>query len=319
MNNIALSLTISIIILSFIVIIINCTSSYNIFSQFRKLSEQKIVFYNSKRDNILSILSFIFIDIIWFIILLLWIADLVRIKIKVDDTFYNYLKIRAFKKNFYLFKEENNKESKEKLHNLDNKNKIIKNKKSNNLSNYKFSVNNLIEDNNTNISNIDIKNNNVHDINISNVSNKSNQNNSMLSGSLNDSYQKPVNMIIIGTDEKGFPIYKKQNSFDKTQISNESDSFSNRDKNFNQNNFIQFNDINLNVEDTLNDIENINYEKNHILEKDNDEIPKKVENANENENENENDNNNDYKDHFIPLESGENEKEVENKDNDEQK
>ena len=67
--------------------------------------------------------------------------------------------------------------------------------------------------------------------------------------------------------------------------------------------------------------------KNHILEKENDEI-KKVEKVNENENENENDNENengnnennkDYKEQFMPLENGEIEKEIENKDSDEQK
>ena len=320
MNNIALSLTVFIIIICFIAIIINCYSSYSIFSQFKQLNEQKIVFYNSKKDNIISILSNICIDVVWFLILHLWLADLVRIKIKREDTFYNYLKTKSFKKNFYLFKEEYNKESNEQLQNLGNKNKIKKNMKSTNshTENLKFSANNeLIDDNNTNISNINIKNNSIT-LNISNISNSSNPNHSKASSSLSDSYQKPVNMIIIGTDEKGFPIYAKQNSFDKSQISNESDSFSNRDKKLNFNNFIKFNDITLNGDDNMNDIENTNFEKNHILEKENDEI-KKVEKVNENNNENDNDNNNEYKDHFIPLENGEIEKEIENKDTDEQK
>ena len=250
------------------------------------------------------------------------VGRFIRIKIRREDTFYNYLKTKSFKKNFYLFKEEYNKESNEQLQNLGNKNKIKKNMKSTSspTENLKFSANNeLIDDNNTNISNINIKNNSIT-LNISNISNSSNPNHSKASSSLSDSYQKPVNMIIIGTDEKGFPIYAKQNSFDKSQISNESDSFSNRDKKLNFNNFIKFNDITLNGDDNMNDIENTNFEKNHILEKENDEI-KKVEkvNENENDNENDNDNNNEYKDHFIPLENGEIEKEIENKDTDEQK
>ena len=166
------------------------------------------MFYNSKKDNIISILSNICIDVVWFLILHLWLADLVRIKIKREDTFYNYLKTKSFKKNFYLFKEEYNKESNEQLQNLGNNNKIKKNMKSTSspTENLKFSANNeLIDDNNTNISNINIKNNSIT-LNISNISNSSNPNHSKASSSLSDSYQKPVNMIIIGTDEKGFPI-----------------------------------------------------------------------------------------------------------------
>ena len=109
MNNMALSLTLFIIIICVIVIIINCVSTYNILSQFKQLNNQNIVFYNSKKDNIISIISLFLIDIIWLFILFIWIADLIRIKIKIEDTFYNYLKVKSFKQNFYLFKEEENK------------------------------------------------------------------------------------------------------------------------------------------------------------------------------------------------------------------
>ena len=316
MNNIALALSILIILLSIIAIIINFSSTYNILSQFKKLNEQNIIYYKSKGNNIISIMSIIIIDIEWVLILFIWIADFVRLKIKSEDSFYNYLKIKSFKKNFYLFKEEYNKESNFNLKIKENKTKnttIIKNKIMNLIHHpLKFNANNqLIDENNSNNNNI------MNPNNLNNSSNSSNLSHSKNSSSLSDSYQKPVNMIIIGTDEKGYPIYKKESSFDKSH--NDSISFNEGDKNFNKSNFIKFNDISLNNEDTMNDI-NINFEKNHILEKDSDDInPKVVEKVNENENENENDNNNDYKDHFIPLQSGEIEKEIENKDTEEQK
>ena len=320
MNTIALSLAILIVLISILSILINITSSYNIFSQIKNLNNQKIIFYKSKKDNVLSILSIIAIDLIWVLILFFWFADLIRIKIKIEDTFYNYLKIKSFRKNFYLFKEEYNKESNEQLHNVKINDTNIKKK---DITPLKFSTNiKLIEDNNniSNISNLNI-NNNPNNLNISN---SSNHNHSHASSSLSDSYQKPVNMIIIGTDEKGFPIYEKQNSFDKSQISNESDSFSNRDKKFNHSYYIKFNDISLNAEENIHDIENPNLEKNLILEKeieDNDEIkPKLIEKINPNENENENENeNNDYKENFMPLQNREIDKDSENKDFDEQK
>lgn len=129
-------------------------------------------------------------------------------------------------------------------------------------------------------------------------------------------------MIIIGTDDRGCPIYGHQNSFDKGRKSNDdSDSFSNHEQKFDQSNYIKFNDMSLKIEDNL-DIENNNLEKNLILEKENE--PKVMEKKsekdieNENENDNDNDNNNEYKDHFMPLTSVENDKDMENKDNDEQ-
>lgn len=318
LNTLALSLAISIIILSLIVIIINFTSTFNILSQFKKINEQKIVFYKSKTDNILSIISIIFINLAWHLIFFLWIVDIIRIKIKIEDTFYNYLKIKSFKQKFYLFKDELSKESHKNL----KINKILK-KNKNDLVNtsLKFSTNKkLIEDNN-NATNINDYNNSI---NLS-ISNQSNPGHSYASSSLSDSFQKPVSMIIIGTDENGFPIYDKQNSFDKSQTSNDSESFSNRDRKYNQNNYIKFNKLPLNIiEDNIQDIENTNLEKNHILEeKDNEDndgnkpkIVKKINPTTDNENENEN---NDYKSHFIPLQNGENDKEIGNNNTYEQK
>ena len=313
LNTLALSLAISIIILSLIVIIINFISTYNILSQFKKINEQKIIFYKSKKENILSIISLIFINLIWFFIAFLWIVDLIRIKIKIEDTFYNYLKIKSFKKQFYLFKDELNKES----HGNLKINKIIK-KNKNDLVNksLKFSTNKkLIEDNNNSSHTNDYNNNSIN----LNFTNEGDPGHSYSSSSLSDSFQKPVSMIIIGTDENGFPIYDKQNSFDKSQTSNDSESFSNRDRSYNKNNYIKFNKLSLNIiEDNIQDIENTNLEKNHILEKDNEDNdenkPKMVKNINSNENEN-----NDYKSHFIPLNNEKNEKDIINNNIDEQK
>ena len=314
LNNIAITLAILIILICVISIIINYYSTYNILFQFKKLNEQKIVFNLSKNNNIISIISIIVIDIIWAIILFIWFADFIRIKIRIEDTFYNYLKTKSFKKNFYLFKEEFNKESKENLKREEN-NKNISNKideiKSQSL---KYSANNqLIEDNNnSNITNLNIKENSI----TLNISNLNNTNNSNISSSLSDSFQKPVDMVIIGADEKGNPIYAKQNSFDKSQRSNDSDSFSNKDKKFDQSNYIQFNDITLNNEDTLNEIDNYKIEKKFILEKENEEIKPKIINENEKY---------DYKENFVPLQNFENEKDIDNekdietKDIDEQK
>ena len=313
LNTLALSLAISIIILSLIVIIINFISTYNILSQFKKINEQKIIFYKSKKENILSIISLIFINLIWFFIAFLWIVDLIRIKIKIEDTFYNYLKIKSFKKQFYLFKDELNKES----HGNLKINKIIK-KNKNDLVNksLKFSTNKkLIEDNNNSSHTNDYNNNSIN----LNFTKEGDPGHSYSSSSLSDSFQKPVSMIIIGTDENGFPIYDKQNSFDKSQTSNDSESFSNRDRSYNKNNYIKFNKLSLNIiEDNIQDIENTNLEKNHILEKDNEDNdenkPKMIKNINSNENEN-----NDYKSHFIPLNNEKNEKDIINNNIDEQK
>ena len=316
LNNMALSLAILIVLISIITIIINVSSTYNIFAQFIKLNEKKIIFYKSKTDNILSIISIIIINLIWLLICFLWIIDLIRIKLKINDSLYNYLKINSFRKNAYLFKEEFNKISKEHLQNEENNNGIIKKKNKVNEQS-KFSVNKYFGNNNDNNSNIKENNNSIN----LNINNSINLNKSNASSSLNDSYQKPVNMIIIGTDEKGFPIYEKQASFDRSHVSNDSESFSNRDKKFDESNYIKYNNVTLNglnAEDTIHDIESTNLEKNHILEKENDDNedikPKIVEKINPNENDNENENN-DYKDHFVPLKNSENEKDNDNKEN----
>ena len=287
---------------------INLKNEKNEFKDLNIISSNKKIMKKQKRKII----------IIWITILFLWVADSIRIKYKTDDTFYNFLKIKRHKKNFYLFKEENAKESNSQLQKLENsnKNKIMKtiqNLKKELVFPLKFSANKeLIEDQNSQSINVIIENN-VKNLNISNNSNE--HSHSKNSSVLSDSFQKPENMIIIGTDENGYPIYGHQNSFDKSQKGNDdSDSFSNNEKKFNQSNYIKFNDTTLNVDDTMNDIEN-NLEKNSILEKDIDEIkPKIIEKKNENDNENENENN-DYKEHFMPLQSGENDKEIENQVN----
>jgi hypothetical protein len=319
MNFIALFLTVFIILISFSALILNCIISINILSEIKSLHPQKIIFlnYNSKEKNKLVKISLISTDIIWPIILFLWLAVFVRIKYKTDNTYYNYLKMKSFRKNFHLFNDEIIKESKNQLTKIDNtdsnKNKIIKTKKNIKNELVKFNTNEQLIDEIHNQSNSIIIENNL---NISNTSNNNNSKNS----SLSDSFQKPVNMIIIGTDDRGYPIYGHQNSFDKGRKSNDdSDSFSNHEQKFDENNYIKFNDMSLKLEDNL-DIENNNLEKNLILEKENEPqiMEKKSEKDIEKENENDNDNNNEYKDHFMPLTSVENDKDMENKDNDEQ-
>ena len=319
-NDIAKTLSISIILICVIALILNYFSSYNICYSIKNFDKNQNIISNnnSKKNHFSSIFFIVIIDIIWFFILLLWVADFIRIKIKSDETFYNYLKKKAFKKNLYLFNEDGLKESQNQLNKNPDSNikSKVKNKRNNeDLNSINMKLIKDIKDNNKsngNIRNIDIENNSM-ELNLS----KNDVNNSQASSSLNDSYQKPVNMVIIGTDENGYPIYGHQNSFDKSQVSNDSDSFSYQDNNkkFDQNNYIKYNKE-INAEDTLNDNDNIILEKNLILEKDNDEI-KVVEKRSENELEKENENENDDKyepKNFIPLEKEDNLKENEKND-----
>ena len=319
-NDIAKTLSISIILICVIALILNYFSSYNICYSIKNFDKNQNIISNnnSKKNHFSSIFFIVIIDIIWFFILLLWVADFIRIKIKSDETFYNYLKKKAFKKNLYLFNEDGLKESQNQLNKNPDSNikSKVKNKRNNeDLNSINMKLIKDIKDNNKsndNIRNIDIENNSM-ELNLS----KNDVNNSQASSSLNDSYQKPVNMVIIGTDENGYPIYAHQNSFDKSQVSNDSDSFSYQDNNkkFDQNNYIKYNKE-INAEDTLNDNDNIILEKNLILEKDNDEIrvvEKRSENELEKENENENDDKYEPK-NFIPLEKEDNLKENEKND-----
>ena len=323
-NEIAKTLSMSIILICVIALILNFISSYNICYSIKNFDKNQniISINNSTKNHFSSIFFVIIIDIIWFFILLLWVADFIRIKIKSEETFYNYLKKKSFKKNLYLFNEEGLKESQNQLNkNSDGNNtKIkIKSKRSNeDLNSINVKLIKDIKDNNNksndNIRNTDIENNSI-ELNLS----KNDANISQASSSLNDSYQKPVNMVIIGTDENGYPIYGHQNSFDKSQVSNDSDSFSYQDNNkkLDQNNYIKYNK-DINAEDTLNINDNIILEKNLILEKDNDEIKvveKKTENELEKENENENENDVKYEpNNFIPLDKEDNLKENEKND-----
>ena len=320
-NDIAKTLSISIIFVCVIAMSLNYFSSYNILYSINNYdkNQNKILLDDSKKRHISTISFIIIINTIWLFILLLWIADFIRIKIKSDETFYNYLKKKAFKKNLYLFNDEGLKESHNQLNNLENGNiKVkIKNKRNNDEFN---SINmKLIKDSkdinksNDNIKNADLENNSI-ELNFS--SNLNDVNNSQASSSLNDSYQKPVNMVIIGTDENGYPIYGHQNSFDKSQISNDSDSFSNqdsKDKKLDQSNYIKYNKDVSNPDETINENDNIVLEKKLILEKDVDGIKvveKKTENELEKENENDNDNNYEPK-NFMPLDKEDNLKENE--------
>ena len=320
-NDIAKTLSISIIFVCIVAMILNYFSSYNILYSINNYdkNQNKILLDDSKKRHISTISFIIIINTIWLFILLLWIADFIRIKIKSDETFYNYLKKKAFKKNLYLFNDEGLKESHNHLNNLENGNiKVkIKNKRNNDEFN---SINmKLIKDSkdinksNDNIKNADLENNSI-ELNFS--SNLNDVNNSQASSSLNDSYQKPVNMVIIGTDENGYPIYGHQNSFDKSQISNDSDTFSNldnKDKKLDQSNYIKYNKDVSNPDETINENDNIILEKKLILEKDVDGIKvveKKTENELEKENENDNDNNYEPK-NFMPLDKEDNLKENE--------
>ena len=320
-NDIAKTLSISIIFVCVIAMSLNYFSSYNILYSINNYdkNQNKILLDDSKKRHISTISFIIIINTIWLFILLLWIADFIRIKIKSDETFYNYLKKKAFKKNLYLFNDEGLKESHNQLNNLENGNiKVkIKNKRNNDEFN---SINmKLIKDSkdinksNDNIKNADLENNSI-ELNFS--SNLNDVNSSQASSSLNDSYQKPVNMVIIGTDENGYPIYGHQNSFDKSQISNDSDSFSNqdnKDKKLDQSNYIKYNKDVSNPDETINENDNIVLEKKLILEKDVDGIKvveKKTENELEKENENDNDNNYEPK-NFMPLDKEDNLKENE--------
>ena len=308
----AKTLSISIILVCAIALILNYFASYNILFSIKNYDKnQNMVKINeTKKKHISSISFIIIINVVWLLILLLWIADFIRIKIKSEDTFYNYLKKKAFKKNFYLNK-EGLKESHQQLQNYQNNNPKIKSARNDNDLN---SINvNLIKEKND-LSNISAENNSI-DFNLSINSHQAN--NSMASSSLSDSYQKPVNMVIIGTDEKGYPIYGHQDSFDKSKISNDSDSFSyqDKDKKLDQSNYIKYNDISIKIEEHVNDNENNNFENNRILEKDNEEIKvmeKKTESEIDKENFDENENNYD-KNNFMPLEKDENTKEVEEK------
>ena len=320
-NDIAKTLSISIIFVCIVAMILNYFSSYNILYSINTYdkNQNKILLNDSKKRHLSTISFIIIINTIWLFILLLWIADFIRIKIKSDETFYNYLKKKAFKKNLYLFNDEGLKESHNHLNNLENGNiKVkIKNKRNNdefNSINMKLIKENKdINKSNDNIKNADLENNSI-ELNFS--SNLNDVNNSQASSSLNDSYQKPVNMVIIGTDENGYPIYGHQNSFDKSQISNDSDTFSNldnKDKKLDQSNYIKYNKDVSNPDETINENDNIILEKKLILEKDVDGIKvveKKTENELEKENENDNDNNYEPK-NFMPLDKEDNLKENE--------
>ena len=183
MNSYALFLTVFIILISLSALILNCIISINILSELKSLHLQNknLLNYNSKEKTKLYKISIISTDIIWPIILFLWLAVFVRIKYKTDNTYYNYLKMKYFRKNFYLFNDETNKESKHQLTKIDNadtnKNKIIKTIKNIKNELVKFNANKQLIDEIHNQSNSIIIENNL---NISNTSNNNNSKNSSL-------------------------------------------------------------------------------------------------------------------------------------------
>ena len=289
-NDIAKTLSISIILICSVSLILNYFASFNILYSINNYNKNLNSIYITIKKNFYSIFFIIIINVSWLFILLLWIADFIRIKVKSDETFYNYLKKKTFKKSQYLFNEECLKESNNQNKNYQNGDiKVKDNDKNNNdelnsismqliksIKNYKNNTNNISIDNNS----IELNfSNNLNDIDISQASH-----------SLNDSYQKPVNMVIIGTDERGYPIYGHQNSFDKSQASNDSDSFSyqdNKNTKLDQNNYIKYNNNQMIHGDNENKI----LEKNLNLERDKDEM-KMIEKKNDNEIKKENDNDN---------------------------
>lgn len=188
MNFIALFLTVFIILISFSALILNCIISINILSELKslRLQNKNILNNSSKEKNKLVRISIISTDIMWWFILFLWLAIFVRIKYKTDNTYYNYLKMKSFRKNFYLFNDETSKESKLKLRKIDNadtnKNKIIKTIKNIKNELVKFNAKEQLIDEIHNQSNSIIIENNL---NISNTSNTNNSKNS----SLSDSFQ----------------------------------------------------------------------------------------------------------------------------------
>lgn len=146
MNGFAFSLSILMIIICIISLILAYISSFQILLEFKLLYDKNIVFYTSKQSNLCTIISIILIDILWTIILFLWIVDYVRIKIKTDETIYNFLKIKSLKKNSYLFNDDDNKE------NITHFNKVKQPNK-----NYDIDINqskNIIIENNSNNLNI---------------------------------------------------------------------------------------------------------------------------------------------------------------------
>ena len=197
-------------ILSIIMIFVCCLNIIMHLSLYYIVLKQSKL--ETKISNIKYKFSFLLLIIIfinWLCILIVWITDSIRIKIKTEDSYNNYLKKKFFTKRFVSFCEEINRSSRnnnDHVENLLNNNSIFRqNKDKNNSINF-------------NIDNSNITDKVSLDLNNSETSNKSKN-----SDSLSDSMQNPVYMGIVGVDKEGNPIYAKQNSFDKSQCSSGSD------------------------------------------------------------------------------------------------
>ena len=216
LNNLAFFLSILMIFICCINILIHLSLYYTILKKSKLDSKTLYIKYK------LYLLLLIILFINWIGILALWITDSIRIKIKTEDSYNNYLKKKTFTKRFVSFCEEINKSSR---HNNDHIENLLNNN-SNNIYNSKKEKNNIM--------NFDVSNSNISDkisidLNKSATSNKSK--NSKNSDSLSDSMQNPVYMGIVGVDKDGNPIYAKQNSFDKSQCSSGSEESGKKEKN----------------------------------------------------------------------------------------
>ena len=290
LNNLAFFLSILMIFICCINILIHL---YIYHSILKKSKTESKTYINYK----ISLLLLLILFINWIGILALWITDSIRIKIKTEDSYNNYLKKKTFTKRFVSFCEEINKTTKHNNDNID-----LLNNNSNNIYSSKIEKNNIM--------NFDANNSNVSD-KISIDLNNSGSSKSKNSDSLSDSMQNPVYMGIVGVDNDGNPIYAKQNSFDKSQCSSSSDGSAKKETKNNKYIIILNENNDKNNDSKEHDMEKINtveendgQHKQGLLEKINISnigvnIEKKIEGfvALENEKENDNDNDNEIDNH----------------------
>lgn len=165
-NDIIKTLSISIIIICVISMILNYFCSYNILYSIINIDKDQNVGSfktNNKKRYVTSIIFIIIINVIWFVILFLWIAEFIKIKINYDEASYNYLKKEVFKKNLELYNEEYLKESNNQLDYTRNKNIKVKIENKRNTDNFNGINIQLIKDikgnnkSNDSINNIDFE------------------------------------------------------------------------------------------------------------------------------------------------------------------
>ena len=288
LNNLAFFLSILMIFICCINILIHL---YIYHSILKKSKTESKTYINYK----ISLLLLLILFINWIGILTLWITDSIRIKIKTEDSYNNYLKKKTFTKRFVSFCEEINKTTKHNNDNID-----LLNNNSNNIYSSKIEKNNIM--------NFDANNSNISD-KISIDLNNSGSSKSKNSDSLSDSMQNPVYMGIVGVDNDGNPIYAKQNSFDKSQCSSSSDGSAKKETKNNKYIIILNENNDKNNDSKEHDMEKINtveendgQQKQGLLDKINISnigvnIEKKIEGFVALENEKENDNDNEIDNH----------------------